>query len=112
MKRMFLFCVLLMFTANSLLAQGPYRLVSIREIQTISIDSLKLADTLNYTATTRWTLQTSPLFKTPRETVEVVGQVVVPPGIFTAQVKGFNMILKRYCTREVKNLHIFLSELQ
>ncbi|MBI2620061.1 MAG: hypothetical protein HYW57_08275, partial [Ignavibacteriales bacterium] len=81
MRGMILFILAFGFTAKALLAQGPYRTVTIREIQEVPLDSLFLADQLQNTQPSRWTLQTSPFLATttvPRETVEVVAQCIVP----------------------------------
>ena len=94
MMRLLHATMLTLLVCSAAFSQGPYRLVTIKDIQTVPMDSLKRADTLNYIATTRWTIQASPFAIAARETVEVVGQVIVPPGIFTTQVKGFNMVLK------------------
>ncbi len=82
---------------TSAMAQGPYRTVTIRDIQQNPIDSLLLADQLQNSQTSRWTLQASPFYRATaaeRETVEVVAQVIVPPKVITFTASGWTMLLR------------------
>lgn len=97
MRGMILFILAFGFTAKALLAQGPYRTVTIREIQEVPLDSLFLADQLQNTQPSRWTLQTSPFLATttvPRETVEVVAQCIVPAKVLNFTATGWTMLLR------------------
>jgi hypothetical protein len=97
MKRSLLIVVLLALSATGAMAQSKYRTVTIKQIQTVPLDSLKVCDQLQNTNQARWTLQTSPYFSTvaaARETVEVVGQVIVPPKVITFTGAGNTLILR------------------
>ncbi len=89
MKRMIV-AVLLSSIALWQAVSQQYPLVSIRQIQEISIDSLLLADTLQRTANSRWTLQRSPYYQ---DTVSVVGVVVVQEKVITYTATGFTLLL-------------------
>ena len=82
--------------------QTKYRTVTIKQIQTVPLDSLKVCDQLQNIDQTRWSLQTSPLhFSThaaARETVEVVAQVIVPPKVITFTGGGNTLILRDTAT--------------
>ncbi|MBM4170190.1 MAG: T9SS type A sorting domain-containing protein [Ignavibacteria bacterium] len=95
MKRFLLLTLLTVMLGFSLSAQGPYRTVTIKQLQQVSLDSLLLADQIGGVAA-RWTLQTSAFYKTPRETVDVVAQCVVPPGVITFSTSRgrFTMVLR------------------
>ncbi|MEW5799566.1 MAG: T9SS type A sorting domain-containing protein [Bacteroidota bacterium] len=73
-----------------------YPIKTIRQIQTVSMDSLKIADSLGI-GSTRYFLQTSPLFKTTaslRETVSVVALVTIPPRVITYTAVGKTLCLR------------------
>ena len=72
------------------------RVVTVREIQEIPPDWLLLADTLQFTAQTRWRLQSSPL---EGDTLTVTGLCVIPAKVITYTAQGFDMIL--YDTADV-----------
>lgn len=74
--------------------QGPYRTVTIRDIQFVPFDSLRIADSLQNTIPSRWTLQASQFVKVPVETVDVVGQVIVPPKVITYARAGYIIVLR------------------
>jgi len=98
MKRSLLVVVLLVLAVAGGMAQSKYRTVTIKQIQAVPLDSLKVCDTLQNTTQSRWSLQTSPFhFSThaaARETVEVVGQVIVPPRVVTFTGQGNTLILR------------------
>lgn len=98
MKRLLLVVVVLVLGLAGLLAQPKFRTVTIKQIQTVPLDSLKVCDQLQNTNQARWSLQTSPLhFSThaaARETVEVVGQVIVPPRVVSFTGGGNTLILR------------------
>lgn len=96
MRRLVLILGVLMMLSCSGYAQKKYTLVSIKDIQTVSLDSLKLCDQLQNSKPSRWLLQTSPYFKvvsSQRDTIEVVGQVIVPPKVVTFTGAGFTLVL-------------------
>ena len=98
MKRLLIGLGVILFPLLDGLAQSRYRTVTIRQIQTVPLDSLKLCDQLQNTTQLRWSLQTSP-FHTPthaavRETLEVVAQVIVPPRVVTFTGGGNTLILR------------------
>ncbi|NUN70214.1 MAG: T9SS type A sorting domain-containing protein [Bacteroidetes bacterium] len=94
MKRIFTLLVLFATVAVS----QTYRTVSIAQIQTVPMDSLKLADSLGI-GSTRFRLQTSPFFGSTippavvRETVQVVALVAVPPKVITYTGGGRTLAL-------------------
>ncbi len=91
MKKLFLFALLALW-GSAALAQFPH--VTIRQIQEVPLDSLKVADTLagfdNNSTQARWTLQTSPYVG---DTVTVTGLCVVPAKVITYSAGGWTMIL-------------------
>ena len=66
----------------------PYPLVTIHDIQFVSPDSLKIADSLGYNTGSRWTLQTSPY---NNDTVTVVVLVTVPSRIISYTNDGLTL---------------------
>jgi hypothetical protein len=97
MKRLILLFVFLSVAVGMSFAGGPYNLVTIKQLNYLSPDSLAVCDALNYTNTTRWMAQVSSYYhatRTTADTVEIIGQVIVPPRVFWAHVKGWNMILR------------------
>jgi hypothetical protein len=87
---------LLLLIAFGSLAFAQYRKVNIHEIQQVPVDSLKILDVSQ--ASGNWLLQTSPLYKpsaqiASRETVTVVGQVVVPPKVINFTASGWDLLL-------------------
>lgn len=87
MKRLGLLFALLM-SAGTLFSQYP--LVTIRQIQEVSLDSLRLLDTLQRTQTLRWTAQRSTYFG---DTVRVRGVCVVPARTIGFTASGYNLLL-------------------
>lgn len=101
MKRSLLIVVLLAVAATGVMAQSKYRTVSIKQIQTVPLDSLKVCDQLQNTKPSRWLLQTSPYFKaasSQRDTIELVGQVIVPPKVVTFTGAGYTLVLRDTAT--------------
>jgi hypothetical protein len=97
MKRLILLVVLLSMVVGIGFAGGPYSLVTIKQLNYLSADSLAVCDTLNYSNYTRWMAQVPAYYhatRTTADTVEIIGQVIVPPRVFWAHVKGWNMILR------------------
>jgi len=88
LKRSVIFWVLLFFSIAKVFAQYPQ--VTIRQIQEVSIDSLRLLDSLQGTQLSRWTLQASPYY---RDTVIVTGVCVVPAKVLTYTALGFNLLI-------------------
>lgn len=74
------------FTASA----GGYPLVTIRQIQEVSLDSLRLLDTLQRTQLTRWTAQRSLYYG---DTVRVRGICVVPAKVVGFTASGFNLLI-------------------
>jgi hypothetical protein len=94
MKKVLLLLVFLGMT--NLFAQKEYPIKTIRQLQTVSLDSLKLADSLGI-GSTRWLTQTSPIFKTTaalRETISIVALVTVPPKVITYTAIGKTLCLR------------------
>lgn len=94
MKRLLLLFALIAMAVGTMQAQYP--LVTIRQIQEVSLDSLRVLDTLQRTQTNRWTLQTSPLYinsTTVHDTVRVRGVCVVPANIVRYTASGMNLLL-------------------
>jgi hypothetical protein len=98
MKRILLVTIVLLAAWAGLEAQSKYRTVTIKQIQTVPLDSLVLCDQLQNTNQAKWSLQTSllhnPTHAAVRETVEVVGQVIVPPRVVTFTGGGNTLILR------------------
>jgi len=88
-------------------AQGTYRTVTIYDIQYAHPDSLKLAEQLQRTQNSRWSLQASRFAITPRETVEVVAQCLVPPKVITWTGAGWTLVLKDTATNLVNFAGLF-----
>ncbi|HTR80277.1 MAG TPA: T9SS type A sorting domain-containing protein [Bacteroidota bacterium] len=65
-----------------------YPLVTIHDIQFVSADSLKIADSLGYNTGARWTLQTSAY---NNDTVTVVALVTVQPRVISYTASGFTL---------------------
>ncbi len=77
-------------------AQPTYPIKTIQQIQSVSLDSLKLADSLGI-GSTRWLTQTSPFYKSvaaQRETVTVVALVTVQPRVITYTGVGKTLCLR------------------
>ena len=72
------------------LLQAQYPLRTIREVQVVPLDSLRLLDTLQRTQPSRWTLQRSPYY---RDTVRVRGVCVVPAKVINFTANGFNLLI-------------------
>lgn len=95
---------------TSVVSADPYPLVSIHDIQYISSDSLKYCDSVLAaigTGTTGsgtptwapWTKQTSAYYQihqgNVKDTIEIVGQIIVPPKVVTfTGLNGYNFILR------------------
>jgi hypothetical protein len=85
----------LMLLIATIGASQTYRTVTIAQIQTVHPDSLRIADSVGI-GSTRYLLQTSPIFKTvaaQRETVQVVALVAVPPRTITYTGGGRTLAL-------------------
>lgn len=67
-----------------------YPLVTIRQIQEVSLDSLRLLDTLQRTQLPRWTAQRSLYYL---DTVRVRGVCVVPSKVIGFTASGFNLLI-------------------
>lgn len=79
--------ILFLFSAISFAQYTP---VTITDIQKISNDSLKIADSLGIGANARWTAQTSPY---NGQDVEITALVVVPPHVITYTARGRAMVV-------------------
>ncbi len=88
MKRLALVVTLLL--AGLVQSSAQYPLLTIRQIQEVSIDSLLMLDTLQRTQLSRWTAQTSPYF---RDTVRVRGVCVVPARVIGFTSIGYNLLI-------------------
>jgi hypothetical protein len=88
MKKVFIVAMIMFLGIGRMDAQYP--LVTITQIQKQPLDSLKLADSLQSIASTRWALQASPLMD---DTVTVVALCVVPPKTMTFTQRGYSMLL-------------------
>lgn len=88
MKRLVGVVVMAMLVAGTLLAQYP--LVTIRQIQEVSLDSLRMLDTLQRTQPQRWTAQRSLYYG---DTVRVRGVCVVPAKVINFTASGFNLLI-------------------
>ena len=86
MKRLGFVGTLLLLGALQATAQYP--LLTIRQIQEVSIDSLNLLDTLQRSQLSRWTAQTSLYF---HDTVRVRGVCVVPARVIGFTASGYNL---------------------
>jgi len=95
MKRLPFLCAIFVLAAVSGLAQ--YKQVTLRQIQEVSLDSLKVADLLQNRFPSRYTLQTSPLMRNKTtgagDTVTVLAVVAVPQGVVTFDQAGWTMVL-------------------
>ncbi|HAP36923.1 MAG TPA: hypothetical protein DCQ28_13700, partial [Bacteroidetes bacterium] len=94
MKKILLLLVILGLT--SVFAQPTYPIKTIQQIQTVSLDSLKIADSLGI-GSTRWLTQTSPFYKSvsaQRETITVVALVTVQPKVITYTGGGRTLCLR------------------
>ena len=65
-----------------------YPLVTIHDIQFVSPDSLKIADSLGYNTGSRWTIQTSPY---NNDTVTMVALVTVPSRVISYTNDGLTL---------------------
>jgi hypothetical protein len=92
MKKFTFLAFLLMVPGALALAQFPH--VTIRQIQEMPLDSLRMADTLSgFSANSNqalWTLQASPY---NLDTVTVTGLCVVPAKVITYSAGGWTMVL-------------------
>ncbi|HXG00822.1 MAG TPA: hypothetical protein VNL69_08545 [Bacteroidota bacterium] len=88
MKRLVGVAALAIVVTTALFAQYP--LLTIREIQQVSLDSLRLLDTLQRTQPLRWTAQRSPYYG---DTVRVRGVCVVPAKVINFTASGFNLLI-------------------
>jgi hypothetical protein len=79
-----------MLIVGILQSSAQYPLRTIRQIQQVSADSLRMLDTLQRTQVSRWTAQRSPYFG---DTVRVRGVVVVPAKVINFTANGFNLII-------------------
>ncbi|MBI5474517.1 MAG: T9SS type A sorting domain-containing protein [Ignavibacteriae bacterium] len=77
-------------------AWAQYPLRTIRELQQVPVDSLRILDTLQRTQLGRWTLQRSPFYP---ETVRVRGVCVVPAKVINFTANGFNLLLADTASR-------------
>ena len=93
MKKGLLLSLLVLMGAASSLAQ--FSQATIRQIQQVPLDSLLVADQLQRSFNSRWTIQTSPLFKATgfRDTVTVVGVCVVPAKVINFTSIGYNLLI-------------------
>jgi hypothetical protein len=71
-------------------SNAQYPLYTIRQIQEVSADSLRMLDTLQRTVPARWTAQTSPHY---RDTVRVRGVCVVPAKVINFTANGYNLLI-------------------
>ena len=98
MKGFLLFTgAVLLFVLQST-AQIPH--VMVRQLNQVPLDSLLLADTLQNTQPTRWTLQRAPA-PYYNDTAKVTALCVVPAKVLTFTAAGFTMLL--YDTGTVNN---------
>ncbi|HCV42141.1 MAG TPA: hypothetical protein DGH68_01560 [Bacteroidetes bacterium] len=71
-------------------SNAQYPLYTIRQIQEVSADSLRMLDTLQRSQLGRWTAQTSPRF---HDTVRVRGVCVVPAKVINFTSLGYNFLI-------------------
>lgn len=90
MRRVLGFCALSLIALGTAFSQSQYPLRTIRAIQEVSIDSLRVLDTLQRTQPSRWTLQRSLYY---HDTVRVRGVVVVPARYIGYNTCGYNMLI-------------------
>ncbi len=104
MKRLLLLALLLSAVTNLLASERKmisrynkltgqtafYPEVSVKDIQQVPLDSLLVADGLQNTIPSRWTLQTTP-YRT--DTVVITALCVVPGKIITFTATGYTMLL-------------------
>ncbi|MFN0158322.1 MAG: T9SS type A sorting domain-containing protein [Bacteroidota bacterium] len=98
MKRLFLFALLVLAGIAEMHAQIPH--ISIRQFQEAPFDSLLLADVLQNSVPSRWTLQRSPA-PYYLDTVTITAVCAVPAKVLTFTAGGFTMLL--YDTGAVSN---------
>ncbi|MFA5832753.1 MAG: T9SS type A sorting domain-containing protein [Bacteroidota bacterium] len=94
MKKLLL--LLVIFGMTNLFAQKVYPTKTIQQLQSVSLDSLKIADSLGI-GSTRWLTQTSPIFKTTaalRETVTIIALVTVQPRVISYTAAGKTLCLR------------------
>lgn len=82
--------LILLISCQFIFAQSKYPLKTIREIQYKPTDSLLLADQLQNSIPTRWTLQSANFLG---DTVRIVGVCVIPPKVLTYTTFGYNMVV-------------------
>jgi hypothetical protein len=85
MNKFLLLLIALCLGLSSANAQKVYPTYSLKDIQFINADSLRVADSLGYNAKPRWRIQTSPRMN---DTVTVVALVTVPPKMITYTAGG------------------------
>lgn len=88
MKKALVVFALCWMAVGAVRAQYPLR--TIQQIQEVSLDSLRVLDTLQRTQVNRWTLQTSPYF---RDTVRVRGVCVIPANVIRFTASGMNLLI-------------------
>ncbi len=88
MKKLIGVVAIAIVAAGTLFAQYPLR--TIREIQEVSLDSLRMLDTLQRTQLARWTAQRSRYY---RDTVRVRGVCVVPAKVINFTAIGFTLLI-------------------
>jgi hypothetical protein len=88
MKRLIGVVAIAIVAAGTLFAQYPLR--TIREIQEVSLDSLRMLDTLQRTQLARWSAQRSRYYL---DTVRVRGVCVVPAKVINFTANGFNLLI-------------------
>lgn len=80
----------LLFLFQLCLTQSSYPLRTIRDIQYKPLDSLLLADALQNSTPSRWTLQSCNFLG---DTVRIIGVCVIPPKVLTYTTFGYNMVV-------------------
>lgn len=88
MKRFAIVFALSLVLAGNLFAQYP--LYTIRQLQEVSLDSLRMLDTLQRAQLGRWTAQRSLYFG---DTVRVRGVCVIPSKVIGFTSLGFNLLI-------------------
>ncbi len=112
MKKSLLFILSILFCVSLMDAQmkvkksitkaqedaNPYRTVSIRDIQYVPWDSLFEVEKVGANVATNWLKQASPYSDSKlgrKDTIEIVGQIIVPPKIITFTGHGgYNIVLR------------------
>jgi len=88
MQRSLLITALAVLGVFEAFGQYPFR--TIREIQEVSLDSLRTLDTLQRTNLALWTKQRSPYY---RDTVRTKGVCVVPARVIGFTASGYNLLI-------------------